>query len=114
MKFTLALLATIGFGIAAHLIFPWWFVVIATGLVAAGVGFKTGKSFLVGFLGIAILWGAYAGYLNWGNEGILANRMSHLLSFDNAWLMVGLTALLGGLLGGLAGITGSMGRQLFD
>jgi len=113
MKFILAILATIGFGIATHMIFPqWWAVVIATGLVAAGIGFKSGKSFMASFLGLALLWGAYAFYLNYANEGILANRV--VMQGQTPLVLMAATSFLGGLLGGFAGLSGSLLRQLFD
>lgn len=115
MKFILGILATIGFGIATHMIFPqWWGVVIATGLVAAGIGFKSWKSFMLGFLGLALLWGGYAAFLNNGNDGILAARVGTLMQGQTTFTLLIVTAFLGGLLGGFAGLSGSLLRQALE
>lgn len=114
MKFLLALLAVLVFGAASHFVFPWWAVVPATALVAAGVGFKSGKSFVLGFFGLALLWGGYATFLNFGNEGLLATRIGTLLQGFEPIELLGTTAVLGGMLGGLAGLTGSFARQLVE
>lgn len=43
------------------------------------------------------------------NEHILAHRMSAMiLGLDNPWLLIGLTAAIGGLMGGLGGLCGSL------
>ena len=114
MKIIISVLLTIIIGFVAHQYTPWWFIVIVVALVCAGTGLKNGAGFVSGFLGVALLWGLYAGWINAGNEGILASRMGNLFGGLSSISIVLITALIAGILGGLAGLTGSLGRQALD
>ena len=114
MKFLITILLTIGFGFIAHQFMPWWFIVVVAAMVVAGMGLKTGRGFLAGFIGVALLWGVYAALINTGNDGILASRMGSLFGGMSGLSLVLLTAILAGIVGGLGGLTGSLGRQLLD
>ncbi len=89
--------------------FPWWII----GFVAFAAAFafeeKPGRSFLVSFLTIFIYWGAIAFYIDMQNDSILSNRMSNMiLSTDGSFLMILITTLIGGLVAGLFGLSGSL------
>ena len=88
---------------------PWW--IIAP--VAFGAAFlfeeKAGRSFLLSFLTIFIYWGVFAFYIDMQNDSILSNRMSNMImGSDGSFLMILITALIGGLVAGLAGMSGSL------
>lgn len=76
---------------------------------AFGTGLTTG----------ILLWGLFATILNVMNEGLIASRIGALLAggvgaVTNTQL-IELTALIGGLLGGLGAATGVLAREfLFD
>lgn len=91
----------------------WWewdFVIIA-----AIVGYLNNangwSSFLSGFLGVGGLWMGYAHWLNYHNEGLLADKMAGVLSLGSGFEMVLLTAVVGGLVGAFATLTGSLLRM---
>jgi len=93
-------------GALVSLFLPWWSFV----LVAFGVCFflakGTGSAFLAGFLGLFVLWGGYAFWLNQSNDGILAEKMGLLFGGLSPILMILVTAGLGAILGGLASWSG--------
>lgn len=87
---------------------PWWIIGLVAFVVAYAFEEKPGKSFLVSFLTIFIYWGAIAFYINIQNDGILSNRMSNMiLSSDGSFLMILITAIIGGLVAGLTAFSGS-------
>ncbi|AQG82070.1 hypothetical protein [Spirosoma montaniterrae] len=99
----------------AQLILPWW----SLALVAFGVCFwrstGAGQSFWYGFAGIALVWLLYALLIHLRTDGILTNRMGQLIfKTDGAALPLLVTALLGGLVGGLAGVSGYYVRLIFQ
>ncbi|RRB11112.1 hypothetical protein EHT87_26875 [Larkinella knui] len=99
----------------AQLFLPWW--VIAP--VAFGVCLwrsKTGwRAFGNGFLGIAVVWFVYALSIHLQTDGILTGRMADLLFKIKAPLvLLLLTPLIGGLVGGLAGLAGQQLRAVFS
>ena len=101
---------------------PWW----GTALVAFVVGAilserrkrrvfakkqPPARSFLAGFLAIFLLWGGIAYYYNLQNANFLAEKVSQLFTqsppIPGPYLLILLTALIGGILGGLSALTGN-------
>ena len=103
-------------GLAAHLLLPWWWVLapvaFLTGLLVYHPG--GGASFLMGFLGGALLWWGMAFYLSTVNHHMLAERMGQLFGGASPLGLTLLTALTGGLLGGLGLLTANFGRKMFQ
>jgi len=100
-----------GWGIIPVL--PWWKVVIVTLLVGLWMPVKAWKSFIFGFLAIAVWWGSFAFFANQANGGILAMRIGQLFNGLSPILLLLITALLGGLAGGLGAMLGTHTRGLF-
>lgn len=112
MKFFVATLLTAALAFIAGLKFPWWGIAIAAFLVAALVHQKPGKAFLSGFLALFILWGILAFRIDMANQSILSKRIAELLPLQgNSYLLILVTALVGGLVAGLAALSGSFLRQ---
>lgn len=91
----------------AQLVLPWWSLAI----VAFGVCFwrsdRAGQAFLYGFAGVALVWLAYAWLIYFRTDGRFVVRMSQLLfKSDGVALPFVVTALLGGIVGGMAGLSG--------
>lgn len=91
---------------------PWW-IIGAVAAIAALV-FRTNPvlSFLAGFLGIALLWGLYAGYLDEQNESILSSQLGQIFKGLSSMGLIFTTALIGGLVGGLSAMSGSLLRKM--
>ena len=102
------------FGGIAHQIFPWWVIVPVAGLVGLILYKSAWSSFVYGFLGAALLWGITAVRLNAGNEGILSARMGETLGGLSGTGILVFTIVLGGILGGLGAMTGTLGRKVFN
>lgn len=104
------LIALISF--LAQLVLPWW----SLSIVAFGVCYwrsqSSGRAFLYGFLGVALVWLLYALLIHLRTDGIFSGRMSQLIFQSNNPLLALIgTAVLGGLVGGLAGMSGFFVRQ---
>ena len=95
-----------------QLVLPWWSLALAAFLVCFWRGQSAGRSFLYGFLGVALVWLGYALLIHTRTEGIFTGRMGELLfKSPNALLPILVTTVLGGLVGGLSGMTGFLFRQ---
>ncbi len=105
---------TIIAGFIAQLFLPWWMIAVIAGLLSFIFDLRVGASFWAGFVAAALLWGGYAGYLNALNDGILADRIGKLLGGLNGFLLVLVTAIIGGIFGGLGALTGSLGRRFIE
>ncbi len=114
MKFILYTLAIIILGYLGHTFLPWWSIVIVAALVGLFTDYSGIRAFSLGFLGVALLWGVYATFVNFQNEGIIASRLGELFGGMSPTIMLLITTLLGGFLGGLGTLTGNQGRKLFS
>lgn len=96
----------------AQFVLPWWSLAVVAFLVCFWRSSGGGRAFLSGFLGVAIVWLAHALLLQLRTDGIFIGRMSELLFKTNtAVLPLVVTTLVGGLVGGLAGLSGYLVKQ---
>ena len=103
---------------AASYFFTWWAGAIVAFLYTAFKKEMTAKeAFAVGASAGAIAWAAHAGILNAANGGLLAGKISTLLSkgFLSSTNLIEITGLIGGLLCGFGAMTGVYLREfLYD
>ncbi|RYY14629.1 MAG: hypothetical protein EOO04_29920 [Chitinophagaceae bacterium] len=111
MRFTLAVLITLLFNYLAGLILPWWIIAVVGLMVGYLVPLSPSKSFLAGFLACFILWAGLAFYLDLANDHILAKRIGALFTLNEPFLMILITGIIGGLVTGMASLTGSLLRK---
>jgi len=110
MKFIIQTLVTIAGCFIAQYFLPWWTMAI----VAFAVGYyfnNTGFiSFIVGFLGVGILWLGMAYYIDSTTQSIITEKVNRLFPVNIFVLMV----IVGGLVGGFAALTGTLvkGKKL--
>lgn len=89
---------------------PWWSVMLASFVSALQLPLKKASVFLVPFLAIALFWMAYSWSLSSANDFILAKKIGVLLTIgDNAYLLILITGIIGGL---AAGVSALFGKQL--
>lgn len=104
MKFLYQLLATLIICFTLQYFLPWW--TMAMGCFALGYLFsnKGLLSFSAGFLGVGLLWLGVAMFIDVSTQSILTEKINRILPL-NVFI---LTTLIGGLVGGLASLTGSL------
>ena len=99
------LIAVLAYVLALFL--PWWSIAIAAFVVEVVMGAPKGKAFLAGFFGIFLLWSVVAFMIDSANEHILSTKMAAILPLGGSAIAIILvTAIVGGLLGGLAAASG--------
>lgn len=94
-------------------VFPWWWPALAGYAVGAWRGRSSLTAFLHGFLGAAAAWGADAAWQDWRNHQILAVRIAALFHLPGPIAPVVVTALIGGIMGGLGAWAGYALRVAF-
>jgi hypothetical protein len=108
MVFIIVLLVSV----LVQIIAPWYFIVP----VAFGAALLTGKtargSFFQALLAIALLWGVLASYLHVVGEGIITSRVAGMFSLPMPELMIVVTMLTGGLVAGMAALSGYYTRKV--
>lgn len=94
---------------------PWWAAALIAFLAALFIGGTSGKAFLSGFGAIFVLWMILALMKSLPNDNVLAGRVIQLFPLPHQWILLLLiTALIGGLVGGLAALSGVLTKKAFS
>ena len=112
MKFIVAILLTALLAFAGGIWLGWWIIAVAAFVIALLIHQRAGKAFLSGFLGVFILWGSLACWIDIRNEHVLSKKIAEVLPLGgNSLLLILVTALIGGLVAGFGAISGSYLRS---
>lgn len=113
MKIIVAAILTILLAFASGIYLPWWSLAIAAFIVYALIPVKPGWAFLSAFLAAFLLWGGMAWVVSTNNDHILAHRISQVvLKKDDPVMLTLITALIGAVVAGFAGLTGRLFRMM--
>jgi len=89
-----------------QMILPWWVIIILSFATCGLIG-KTAKiSFWHPFLAISILWLGMALFKSLPNSNVLAARVAEMIGVKLWYLVLLITALLGGIAAAISGICG--------
>ncbi len=109
---SIVLTAFLAYVVGLYSTLPWWLFAVTSFLVALAVNQKPGKSFLAGFLGLFLLWAVLAFMKDAANDHILSGKVAQLLLKSSSSIAIILiTGVVGGLVSGLAALTGSYLRK---
>ena len=109
MKFLIQFVAIL---FSAHLLMlfmPWYSIALAAFVM--GYLLKSKTNFLAGFAAIATLWIFNAWLADSSSDADLAERVAKLFMLEHKFLLFLVMALIGGLVGGFAALTGSVLRK---
>ena len=113
-KNSINFIATIIIALVLSQFLPWWSVMIASFLTSLLISLKRSAVFFVPFLAIALLWMVQAYLLSSTNDFILAKKIAVLLPLQgNAFLLIIVTGIIGGIASGISGIYGKQCISLF-
>lgn len=108
MKFFISLLLTALLSFATGIFLPWWSIAVAAFIVALLIRQRPFLSFLSGFTGVFLHWGILSYLIDSANESLLSVKISKILSLgESAFLLILITAFIGGIVGGLSALTAS-------
>jgi len=94
-----------------NLFLPWWSIAIPGLILGYIFNQKPLPSFGWGFLALFVLWGGQAFYVHYANGAILSSRIAEMLSLNSPLLVVLITGIIGGLVSGVATLTGSLVKE---
>lgn len=107
MRFLATTILILLLSFIAGLYLPWWSIAIVAFLVSLLIPQSIGKSFLAGFLGIFLLWGLLALWIDIKNESVLSGKIAQLFPIGgSSVLLILITALVGALVAGFAAMSG--------
>jgi hypothetical protein len=104
MKLIPQVVAIMLVGFLAQLFLPWYSIAFVA--FVFGYVLYSESNFLGGFVGVLLLW-AIKIFFTLNNAATdLADRMALIFPFKEKWIMIMVTLLIGGLVGGMAALTG--------
>ncbi|MFT4856200.1 MAG: hypothetical protein ACI8YP_000941 [Algoriphagus sp.] len=114
MRFILFILITLGIVVFLNPFFPYWVIMILIGVGSGLLGLSGFQGFLAGGLGMGFAWLGQAIFISTSTGSSLPNKIGELMGLGSGMTVVGVTAIIGLLLGGFSGLTGSLFRNLFS
>ena len=111
MNFLKQTLFTIAICLVLQYFLQWWTLVI--GAMGAGYWFnnKGWVSFFAGLVGVGLLWYITAMLIDSQTQSILTEKVARIFPTKTPALLFLLTAIIGGLPGGFAALTGTLLNQ---
>jgi hypothetical protein len=106
MKSIIQLLVIALLGWLLTLFLPWWGIAVAG--FTGGYLVKSKANFLSGFIAIALLWALHAWVIDGNAAAPLTEKVAALLMVKSKPALFAVTAVLGGLVGGLAALSGAL------
>ncbi len=113
MKFLIKILLIAAISYVGQMFLPFWVVAIAGLLVSLVVKTNGFTAFLSGFIGVFGLWFLSAYFINENAQGILSEKMVTIIPVGSVLMLIILTAVIGGLVGGFGALTGSIVHSTF-
>ena len=111
---TINFVITLFLSIGLSFILPWWGIMAAAIITGFMIPLKKVSVFIIPFLAVSLFWSVYSFWLSNGNDFILAKKIAILLPLKgNAFLLILVTALVGGIAAGIAGVFGKQLKELF-
>lgn len=94
-------------------IVPYYVLMILIGGVSAWFRGSAFLAFIAGALGVASVW-VLASLIIWSVSGSdLPDKFSEIMGFSNGTILVGITGLIGFIIGGSSALTGNFFGKLF-
>ena len=100
--------------LTAGFITPWWAAAIIAFVAALYAGKEPGRAFLSGFFAVFIVWVVLALFKSVPNNHVLASRVAVLFHLPGWTVLLILTALIGGLVGGMCAMSGVYVKRVFE
>jgi len=93
---------------------PWWVACILALIAAFFLGKTPAQAFWSGFGGLALAWTALALLKSIPNNHILATRVAKMFQLPQWWMVLAITAIIGGLAGGMCALSGLMVKRVVE
>ncbi len=96
-----------------HFFFPWWICALVAFLAAFWQAKSAGQAFLVGATALTLLWGLASSFWHFSSQGLLSDKVAGMFNLPNGGVLASVVAIIAGLVGGNAALSGYLVRSLF-
>ena len=113
MRFLLIVIFTALLCGALQIFLPWWVCVATSFFIALIIAQQPTSSFWAAFWAVFLLWGGYSAWIDYNTDSFFTNKIAQLFQIPSSYLLILLTAFVGGLVSGLGAMSGSYLRKMF-
>ena len=114
MRFIVRFILIIALCYLAELYLPWWSIAAVAFLISYLLPGTFFSVFVSAFIGVGLLWSGMAWKIDSDTQSILTTKITELLSLpENAYLIL-ITGAVGGLVAGMASLSGVSLRKMFN
>ncbi|WP_209330250.1 hypothetical protein [Lunatimonas salinarum] len=113
MKFTLLFILSALIWILLGNSIPYWGIMACIFVFATVIRANGIVAFVASGLGVGVVWLFLPLYIWVVSESELPNRMGEIVGLKNSTYLLAITGLIGFLLGGFSGLTGSLLARIF-
>lgn len=113
-KFVLVFTLTAAFVVLVGNFVPFWVLMVLVGLTCFLTGIGPTKGFFSAGFGFGTAWLVLAIWISIDSESDLPKKMAELMGLKNDNLLWFGTGILGFLIGGFSGLTGSTFKKIFE
>ncbi len=100
--------------LATSYVMPWWAVAIIAFVASVYAGKRPAQAFWSGFGSVFFVWMILAIFKSIPNDHMLVMRVAALFGLPNWILLLLITAIIGGLVGGMSALSGLLVKRLFE
>ena len=111
MKLSLKVILIAGLSFFMQQVLPWWVIAPVAFLVATSIKSSGFSDFMAGFLGVGLLWMAMAWWIDLETDSILTQKIAVLFNVGKAYVIILVTGLTGGIVGGFGALSGHFLRK---
>ena len=111
MRLFIQIPAIVLFGFIFELFLPWYSVAFVA--FVFGYLLNSESNFAGGFLGVLLLWGLKIFFITSGAAVDFASKVAQIMDpMKEKWILILVTLIIGGLVGGFACVTGAALKQV--
>jgi hypothetical protein len=96
-----------------HFFSPWWICALVAFWAAFWQAESGKQAFVVGGASIGLLWSLAASFWHFASQGILSDKVAGMFQLPNGGALTAILAIIAGLVGGNAALSGYLVRDLF-
>ena len=114
MKFLLLFVLS---GLTSYFLGPYlppWGMILAISVLAAIVGGNGISAFLSAALAVGLVWFLVPVSIVFQTGSDLPDKMGRIMGIDHVFFLVGITSLIGFMIGGIGGFMGNRFQRLFQ
>ncbi len=114
MKFALMLIVYAAITLILGPIWSYWVLMLFWAITGALFGGGAARAFFSAALAVGLVWIGQSFWITWSTASPLPEKMGEIIGGVSKGILMGITGVMGFLIGGMSALTGNRFRKLFE